>query len=68
MAVKVFSQNELPAFHEVTHSKVVVEKVLNEELEDLVVELEGEGSVDEHPFHYLVQAAGGRWGSKRVKR
>ena len=68
MSIEVFPQYELPPFHEVAHRKVVVEKVLNEELEDLVVELEGEGSVDEHPFHYLVQAAGGRWGSKRVKR
>ena len=68
MAVVVLSQDEFPSLHEVAHRKVVVEKVLNEELEDLVVELEGEGSVDEHPFHYLVQAAGGRWGSKRMKR
>ena len=64
----MFPQDELPPFHEVAHREVVVEKVLNEELEHLVVELEGEGGVDEHPFHYLVQAAGGRWGSKRVKR
>ena len=62
----MFSQYKLPAFHEVTHSKVVVEKVLNEELEDLVVELEGEGGVDEHPLDHLVQAAGCRWRSKSV--
>merc|ERR1719228_2306983 len=34
----MLSQDELPALHEVAHSKVVVEKVLNEELEHLVVE------------------------------
>ena len=41
MAIEVFPQDELPPFHEVAHRKVVVEKVLNEELEHLVVELEG---------------------------
>ena len=42
MSVEVFSQDELPPFHEVTDRKVVVEKVLYEELEHLVVKLEGE--------------------------
>ena len=41
MSIKVLPQDELPSFHEVAHRKVVVEKVLNEELEHLVVELEG---------------------------
>ena len=40
------------------HCKVVVKKILNEELEHLVVELEGEGGVDQHPLNHLVQAAG----------
>ena len=67
MSIKVLPQDELPSFHEVAHRKVVVEKVLNEELEDLVVKLEGEGGVDQHPLHHLVQAAGGRWRSKSVE-
>ena len=67
MSIEVFSQDKLPPFHEVAHRKVVVEKVLNEELEDLVVKLEGEGSVDQHPLDHLVQAAGGRWRSKSVE-
>ena len=32
-----------------------------------VVELEGEGGVDEHPLDHLVQAAGCRWRSKSVE-
>ena len=40
------------------HCKVVVKKILNEELEHLVVELEGEGGVDQHPLNHLVHAAG----------
>ena len=40
------------------HCKVVVKNILNEELEHLVVELEGEGGVDQHPLDHLVQAAG----------
>ena len=67
MSVEVLPQDELPSFHEVANGKVVVEKVLNEELEDLVVELEGESGVDQHPLNHLVQAAGGRWRSKSVE-
>ena len=40
------------------HCKVVVKKILNEELEHLVVELEGEGGVNQHPLNHLVQADG----------
>ena len=67
MSIEMFPQDELPPFHEVAHREVVVEKVLNEELEHLVVELEGEGGVDEHPLDHLVQAAGCRWRSKSVE-
>ena len=63
----MLSQDELPALHEVAHSKVVVEKVLNEKLEHLVVELEGEGGVDQHPLDHLVQAAGRWWRPKSVE-
>ena len=45
----------------------MVEKVLNEELEHLVVELEGEGGVDQHTLHHLVQAAGCWRRAKSVK-
>ena len=67
MSIEVLSQDELPPLHEVAHRKVVVEKVLNQKLEHLVVELEGEGSVDQHPLHHLVQAAGCRWRAKSVE-
>ena len=67
MSIEVLSQDELPALHEVAHRKVVVEKVLNEELEHLVVELEGEGGVDQHLLDHLVQAAGCWWRSKSVE-
>ena len=67
MSIEMFPQYELPPLHEMAHRKVVVEKVLDEELEHLVVELEGEGGVDEHPLDHLVQAAGCRWRSKSVE-
>ena len=53
----MFPQDELPLFHEVAHGEVLVEKLLNEELKHLVVELEGEGGVDQHPLNHLVQVA-----------
>ena len=67
MSIEVLSQDELPALHEVAHRKVVVEKVLYEELKRLVVELEGEGGVDQHPLDHLVQAAGRWWRPKSVE-
>ena len=67
MSIEVFPQYELPPFHEVAHRKVVVEKVLYEELKHLVVELEGEGGVDQHLLDHLIQAAGCWWRSKSVE-
>ena len=67
MSVEVLPQDELPSFHEVANGKVVVEKVLDEKLEDPVVQFEGLLGVDEHPLNHLVQAAGGRWRSKSVE-
>ena len=63
----MLSNDELVALQKVLHSKVVEQEVLDEELEHLVVELEGEGGVDEHPLDHLVQAAGCRWRSKSVE-
>ena len=67
MAVVVLSQDEFPSFHEVAHRKVVVEKVLDEKLEDPVVQFEGLLGVDEHPLNNLVKAIGGWRGAKRVE-
>ena len=67
MAVVVLSQDEFPSLHEVAHRKVVVEKVLDEKLEDPVVQFEGLLGVDEHPLYNLVKATGGRRGAKRVE-
>ena len=67
MAVVMLSQDELPSLHEVAHRKVVVEKVLDEKLEDPVVQFEGLLGVDEHPLYNLVKATGGRRGAKRVE-
>ena len=67
MAVVVLSQDEFPSLHEVAHGKVVVEKVLDEKLEDPVVQFEGLLGVDEHPLYNLVKATGGWRGAKRVE-
>ena len=67
MSIEVLSQDELPALHEVAHRKVVVEKVLDEKLEDPVVQFEGLLGVDEHPLYNLVKATGGWRGTERVE-
>ena len=64
---KMLPQYELPPLHEIAHGEVLVEKVLNEELKHLVVELEGDGTVDQHPLGHLVQETDSWWRSKCVQ-
>ena len=62
----MLAQDELVPLQEVLHGKVVEQKVLNEELEHSVGQLEGVGGADDDVLQDLVQQLAGRRGTEGV--
>ena len=62
----MFTYNELVSLEEMLHGKVVKEKVLNQELEYFVRQLEGVVRVDEDILDDLIQELGGWRGAECV--